>query len=84
MAGMRAIHKKDGTTFRYTGDLKEAVEKSKKELKEKDGTEHHAFLKWQYDNAKKALETYNRRIEDLRSFIRLGEEKLKEDTPKKE
>ena len=45
-------------------------------MKEKDGTERHTFLKWQYDNAKKALETYNRRLKDLHDFIRLGKEEL--------
>ena len=76
MAGMRAVHKKDGTTFKFSGDLREAIEKAEKELKEKDGTERHTFLKWQYDNAKKALETYNRRLKDLHDFIRLGKEEL--------
>lgn len=68
--------KKDGTTFKFSGDLREAIEKAEKELKEKDGTERHTFLKWQYDNAKKALETYNRRLKDLHDFIRLGKEEL--------
>lgn len=76
MAGMRAIHKKSGTTFKYTGDLKEALEKAEKELKEKDGTTQYVFLKWQYDNAKKALNAYNRRVDDLRDFIRLAKEEL--------
>ena len=76
MAGMRAVHNKNGTTFKFTGDLKEAVEKAEKELKEKDGTTQWIFLKWQYDNAKKALDTYNRRLSDLRDFIRLGKEEL--------
>ena len=51
MAGMRAVHKKDGTT-------------------------QWLFLKWQYDNAKKALDSYNRRVRDLKDFIRLGKEEL--------
>ena len=34
------------------------------------------MLKWQYDNAKKALDTYNRRVEDLKGFIKLGKEEL--------
>lgn len=76
MAGMRAVHKKSGTTFKFTGDLKEAVEKAEKELKEKDGTTQWLFLKWQYDNAKKELDSYNRRLSDLRDFIRLGKEEL--------
>ena len=33
MAGMRAVHKKNGTTFKYSGDLKETIEKAEKELK---------------------------------------------------
>lgn len=76
MAGMRAVHKKSGTTFKFTGDLKEAIEKAEKELKEKEGTTQWLFLKWQYDNAKKALDSYNRRVKDLKDFIRLGNEEL--------
>lgn len=30
MAGMRAVHKKNGTTFKYSGDLKETIEKAEK------------------------------------------------------
>lgn len=63
MAGMRAVHKKNGTTFKYSGDLKETIEKAEKELKEKEGTTQWLFLKWQYDNARKAFEKYNRRLE---------------------
>ena len=76
MAGMRAVHKKSGTTFKFTGDLKEAIEKAEKELKEKEGTTQWLFLKCQYDNAKKALDSYNRRVKDLKDFIRLGNEEL--------
>lgn len=36
MAGMRALHKKNGITFKYSGELKEAIEKAEKELKEKE------------------------------------------------
>ena len=28
MAGMRAVHKKNGTTFKYSGDLKETILKA--------------------------------------------------------
>lgn len=76
MAGMRAVHKKNGTTFKFSGDLKDAIEKAEKELKEKEGTTQWLFLKWQYDNAKKALDSYNRRVGDLKDFIRLGKEEL--------
>lgn len=43
MAGMRAVHKKNGTTFKYSGDLKETIEKAEKELKEKEGTTQWLF-----------------------------------------
>lgn len=44
MAGMRAVHKKNGTTFKYRGDLKETIEKAEKELKEKEGTTQPSVL----------------------------------------
>ena len=68
--------KKNGTTFKYSGDLKETIEKAEKELKEKEGTTQWLFLKWQYDNARKAFEKYNRRLEDLKDFIKLAKEEL--------
>lgn len=39
MAGMRAVHKKNGTTFKYSGDLKETIEKAEKETKKQKLTE---------------------------------------------
>lgn len=78
MAGMRVSRKKDKITYSYTGDLKECIEKAEKELSEKNGSTQWLFLKWQYDNAKKAFDNYNRRISDLDGFIKLGKETLKE------
>ena len=49
---------------------------AEKELKEKEGTTQWLFLKWQYDNARKAFEKYNRRLEDLKDFIKLAKEEL--------
>lgn len=46
MAGMRAVHKKNGTTFKYSGDLKETIEKAEKELKE-----NGKYYKALYDQA---------------------------------
>lgn len=41
-------------------------------------------MEWQYENAKKALETYNRRVKDLKDFIELGKKELKKkETEKK-
>lgn len=77
MAGMRAKHKKNETTFQFAGELSDAIKKAENELREKEGTTRWLFLKWQYDNAKKALDNYNRRIKDLKEFIKLGKEELK-------
>lgn len=76
MAGMRAKHTKDKITYQFSGSIEEALEKAKKELAEKEGSTNGLFLKWQYDNAKKALDTYNKRIADLKGFIELAEKEI--------
>lgn len=45
MAGMRAVHKKNGTTFKYSGDLKETIEKAEKELKRKGDAERRCIVR---------------------------------------
>ena len=77
MAGMRAVHKKNGTTFKFSGALKDAIDKAEKELNEKTESQQRVFLKWQRDNAVKAYENYEKRIKDLRDFIELGKKELK-------
>ena len=76
MAGMRAVHKKNGTTFKYSGYFKETIEKAEKEMKKREGTTQWLFVKWQYYNARKAFEKYYRRQEDLKDFIKLAKEEL--------
>nr|DAY50243.1 MAG TPA: hypothetical protein [Caudoviricetes sp.] len=77
MAGMRAKHQKSGeVTYTFSGDLAESIQKARKELRQKEESEERNFLKWQYEKAKKAYETYERRIDDLQGFIRLGTEEL--------
>ena len=78
MAGMRAKKKKGGgVTYTYTGDLAECIKKAEKELSDKKGSQQQLFLKWQYENAKKAFDTFNKRVDDLEGFIRLGKQELK-------
>lgn len=43
MAGMRAVHKKNGTTFKYSGDLKETIEKAEKRIERERGNNTMAF-----------------------------------------
>ena len=77
MAGMTAKHKKDGcVTYSFSGDLEECIKKARKELRQKEDSEERTFLRWQHEKAKKAYETYERRIKDLQGFIRLGTEEL--------
>lgn len=76
MAGFTAKHKNGRTSFTYRGDLQECIDKAEKELETKQGSQERVFLMWQYERAKKALDTYNRRIEDLKSFIPLAKEEL--------
>jgi len=77
MAGMTAKHKKDGcVTYSISGDLEECIKKARKELRQKEDSEERTFLRWQHEKAKKAYETYERRIKDLQGFIKLGTEEL--------
>ena len=77
MAGMTAKHKKDGcVTYSFSGDLEECIKKARKELRQKEDSEERTFLRWQHERAKKAHETYERRIKDLQGFIKLGMEEL--------
>lgn len=77
MAGMRAKKTKNGTTFTFSGDLKDAIITAEKELSEKTNSQRRVFLKWQRDNAVKAYENYEKRIADLKGFIPLAKEELK-------
>lgn len=77
MAGMRTKRTKGKITYTISGDLRECVEKAEKELKEKQESQERTFLKWQRDKAVKALETYEKRIADLKDFIPLAKEELK-------
>lgn len=76
MAGFTAKHKNGRVSFTYRGDLQECIDKAEKELEAKQGSQERVFLTWQYERAKKALDTCNRRIEDLKSFISLAKEEL--------
>lgn len=77
MAGMTAKHNKNGSvTYSFRGDLGECIRKAQKELEQKVNSDERKLLKWQYEKAKKAHETYERRIDDLKGFVRLALEEL--------
>ena len=75
---MRVKRKKDRKVYSYSGDLKEEIEKAKAEYEKKKDAQERLFLLWQFQKAKKAHEAYEQRIADLKGFIELAEETLKE------
>lgn len=75
---MRVKRKKDQKVYSYSGDLKEEIEKAKAEYEKKKDAQERLFLLWQFQKAKKAHEAYEQRIADLKGFIELAEETLKE------
>ena len=62
-----------------SSDLEKCIEDAKKELEKKRSSEERTFLRWQADRAKKALDKYEGRIDDLLAFIQAGNRKLAED-----
>ncbi len=70
-------HIKNGRRFTYSGDLREAIDKAEKELREKEENfTKRSFLLWTYQRAKKELEAWDRRIDDLHAFIKVAREEL--------
>ena len=73
---MRVKRNKNGVVFSFTGELQDALEAARKELDKKVQSQERVFLQWQFEKAKKARDTYEKRIEDLQGFIRLAEKEL--------
>ena len=78
MAGFTAKKTKNGTTYIYKGELRDCLEKAQKELETKQESSELLFLIWQHDRAKKELDRYNKRINDLESFISCAKKELGE------
>lgn len=78
--GFTVKHKKNSgmtvRSFTYTGDLEKCIEDAKKELDKKRSSEERTFLRWQADRAKKALDRYEGRIDDLLAFIQAANREL--------
>lgn len=78
--GFTVKHKKNSgmivRSFTYTGDLEKCIEDAKKELEKKRSSEERTFLRWQADRAKKALDKYEGRIDDLLAFIQAANREL--------
>lgn len=78
--GFTVKHKKNSgmtvRSFTYTGDLEKCIEDARKELDKKRSSEERTFLRWQADRAKKALDKYEGRIDDLLAFIQAANREL--------
>lgn len=76
---MRRKKEKDGSiSYSYSGDLEKEVQKCKTELGRIEKL--LPFLEFSWNEAKKAYESKLRRSNDLKSFIRLAEEKMNEES----
>lgn len=75
----RITHTKTMRKMSYSGDLKEAIRKAETELKKRAESKEEAHLRWQYQKAKKELDTYARRTDDLTDFIRIAKEHLEKE-----
>ena len=76
--------------FTYSGNLKDAIEKAKRDLQKEKENKEIAQWYWLYEKAKKAINTHNKKIANIEAFIRCAEEeqekqkgKMKRQTVKK-
>lgn len=70
---------KNARHFTYSGNLEDAIEKAKTDLKkEKENKEIPQWF-WLYGKAKKAIEAHNRKIANIEAFIRCAEGELKKE-----
>lgn len=58
--------------FTYSGNLKDAIEKAKRDLQKEN--KEIAQWYWLYEKAKKAINTRNKKIANIEAFIRCAEE----------
>lgn len=60
--------------FTYSGNLKDAIEKAKRDLQKEKENKEIAQWYWLYEKAKKAINTHNKKIANIEAFIRCAEE----------
>ena len=69
---------KDSYKFSYSGDLKEALEKARKDLKKEEQNPDIAYWEWIKKKAVSAILAHERKIAKIRAFIKCAERNLKE------
>ena len=60
--------------FTYSGNLKDAIEKAKRDLQKEKENKEIAQWYWLYEKAKKAINAHNKKIANIEAFIRCAEE----------
>lgn len=70
--------------FTYSGNLKDAIEKAKRDLQKEKENKEIAQWYWLYEKAKKAINTHNKKIANIEAFIRCAEEEQEKQKGKKD
>lgn len=69
---------KDSYKFSYSGDLKEALEKARKDLQKEKENPEIAYWEWIRKKAVGAILAHERKVARLKAFIKCAEQNLKE------
>ena len=67
-----------------SGNLKDAIEKAKRDLQKEKENKEIAQWYWLYEKAKKAINTHNKKIANIEAFIRCAEEEQEKQKGKKD
>lgn len=69
---------KSNYSFSYSGDLKEALEKARKDLHKEEGNPDIAYWEWIRKKAVSAILAHERKVARIKTFIKCAEQNLKE------
>jgi hypothetical protein len=67
---------KNGRKFIYTGDLREATEKARKDLKKEEENEDIEYWQWIKRKAQAAIRAHEKKIGRIEAFIQCAERTL--------
>lgn len=60
----------------FTGDLKEATEKARKDLQKEEANQEIAYWEWIRNKADSAILAHNKKIARVKAFIRAAEREM--------
>lgn len=69
---------KNSYIFSYSGDLKEALEKARKDLQKEEKNTDIAHWEWIKKKAVSAILAHEKKVARIKAFIRCAEQNLKE------